>query len=272
MDLQFKTGKKNADSALRAIAIAFGDAFPNHPHGCFVLGSYAKGTARDSSDLDVIVVFRHRLTDESKKQTGHLVDRLKATLNVEVDIGVCSIDDCPPVWSVCLRAGQLFSGLDMHPPLPEMEDYVTALINDVVSLIRGLRPEQNVGSLVDYPNADLPLYGYEAKPLRDSAGRWAPSTKALSMITCWGATALLALHTGTYTTSKDEVIDLYGELIADDWTELLTAVDHLCRRELSYAIPPSQEANRRLRALAGRVLRFENHLLATFRASDALRS
>jgi len=186
MDLQFKTGKKHADAALTAIATAFGDAFPDHPHGCFVLGSYARGTGHDSSDLDVIVVFNHRLTYKSKKQTDQLVPAIKTALNVEVDIGVCSIDDCPPVWSVCLRAGHLVSGVDVQPPLPAIEDYVTALINDVVSLIRGLRPGRKVGSIVDYPDPDLPLYGYEAKPLRDSAGHWAPSTKALSMIILLG--------------------------------------------------------------------------------------
>jgi len=68
------------------------------------------------------------------------------------------------------------------------------------------------------------------------------------------------------------VVDLYGELIADEWTDLLMAVDHLCRGELSYAIPPGDDARARLRALAERVLQFENRLLATFRAHYPLHS
>ena len=136
----------------------------------------------------------------------------------------------------------------------------------VAPVVQGFEDHHQARGLADL-GAALE-YGYEAKPLRDSAGRWAPSTKALSMITCWGATALLALHTGTYTTSKDEVIYLYGELIADEWTDLLVAVDRLCRRDLSYAIPPEEDARARLRALAERVLRFENHLLTTFRTRE----
>lgn len=264
MELNFRTGNKRADDALESLVGAFEETFPGERCRYVVLGSYATGSARDTSDLDVLIVFAHTLTDDDRAQADRLIARQTSQLSIEADIGVCSVDDCRPVWAVALRAGRtVFGNPTLAPPLPTIEDYTLALIDDVLSLMRGLRPGQALSARLEAPNPQLPILGYEAKPLRDAQGRWAPSTKVMSMITSWGASALIAQRAGQFVATKDEVIDLYRSLIGDEWTNLLVAVDRECR-QAGYVLPTGPAAVGRMQHLARQILSFENYLLETF--------
>lgn len=262
MELLFRTGYPRADAALETIVSAFEAAFPTEHPRYVLLGSYTIGTAHEASDLDLIVIFPTNLSADGRTRADELIAQLPSGIQIDADIAVCSIDDCSPVWALCLAKGRtVFGAESIAPPMPSIEDYTAALIADVKSLMQGLRPGQKITAPLGPPNPALPLLGYEAKPLRGPDGVWRPSTKALSMIAFWGASALIALREGRVTASKDEVIELYRKVIGDEWTELLADVDRVCRREYSYAIPADEDGRERVRVLAERVLAFENYLL-----------
>jgi predicted nucleotidyltransferase len=267
VELQFRTDNPRADEALEEILSAFEDSFSGGRCRYVLLGSYATGTARETSDLDLLIVYPHELSDQLRDRADQLIAQLKQLLHVEADIAFCSVDSCPPAWAVALKAGRTVFGDDsLQPPLPAIEDYASALTDDVLSLMRGLRAGRQLTSPLEAPNPQLLILGYEAKALRDVEGHWAPSTKALSMITFWGASTLIA-RAGQYVHSKDEVVDLYCKLIGDEWTELLIAVNRICLRDSGYAIPTDDTRLAELRELAEQVLRFENYLLETFTAT-----
>ncbi len=264
MDLQFDTGSPRANAALETIVAAFEDAFAGERARYALLGSYATGTGRDSSDVDLLVVFQRSLSEEGRLRAAELVDRLAREVEIDADIGVCSVGDCPPVWAVCIGAGRtIFGDQDLEPPLPSIEDYSRAVTSEVLSLMRGVRPGQPRTAPLGLPNPQLPLFGYEAKPLRDADGRWAPSIKAMSMIAYWGATALIAHRAGRYVASKDHVIAAYRKFIADEWTDLLVDIERICHRKYDYVIPGDEAGRAEVRQLAFRVVTFENHLLNT---------
>jgi hypothetical protein len=230
-----------------------------------LVGSYASGAAREDSDLDLIVLF-DVFTDELKVNAEQLIARLARELPMQADIAVCGVHRCPPLWAVSVRAGRTIYGDEsIEPTLPAIEAYTAALIGDVLGLMQGLRAGKQLAAPLQLPDAALPLFGYEAKPLRDAGGQWRPSTKALSMIANWGATALIALHGRRFVPGKNDVIPMYRDLIGDEWAGLIEEIDRVCRRELSYSVPLDRADLARVRDIALRLLAFENHLVAVFR-------
>ncbi len=266
MQLLFSTGYPRADHALALIVSEFEAVAPNQLR-IVLLGSYASGKAHEASDLDLIVLFGQELSDDVKERAETLANGIARKITLDVDIAVCGTDDCPPVWAVALTAGRtVYGDASISPALPTADEYAAALTADVRSLVQSLRPGQLLSSPLQAPNQSLPLLGYEAKPLRSADGAWSPSTKALSMIAYWGASALIARRAGKFTPSRDDVIEIYRQEIGDDWTDLLVEIDRVCREEYSYAIPPDEEGCASVRALAERVLEFENYLLGALSA------
>ena len=265
MDLLFRTGQLRADAALEKIVAAFEAEFPNEAR-FVLLGSYASGNAHEASDLDLIILFRDALDDRRRAESTQLVARLAREIDIDADVALCSASDCPPVWAIALRSGRTIHGDEsIKQREPTIGDYTTALIADVGSMMQALRPGQVIAAPLGPPNPSLPLLGYEAKPLRTPDGGWRPSTKALSMIAFWGASALVAQNAGKFTTSKDDVIETYRREIGDEWCDLMTDINAVCRREYAYAVPPDETGLAKVRAIAAHVLDFENYLLRALR-------
>lgn len=91
MELHFRIGNPRADEALLTIVGAFEDTFAADHCRYVLLGSYATGAARDTSDLDLLIVFARPLTDTDGKHAGRLIAGLNAQLAIETDVVLCSV-------------------------------------------------------------------------------------------------------------------------------------------------------------------------------------
>lgn len=92
-----------------------------------------------------------------------------------------------------------------------------------------------------------------------------PSAKLLIATVGWTATAIIALRSGPYVRDKTACVDLYQKHVADEWTDLVTQVHHLCRTRWHYQLPTNPADRHTLRALCEQTLQFKNHFLALYR-------
>jgi predicted nucleotidyltransferase len=264
--LTLETGDPRVDNILTALVDAFEEGFPGRVRNYAVLGSYARGTPRATSDLDVIVLFRGAVTSEERARAEELAARLKASAQIDLDLDVESEESLNPITAVCLTAGRDVLGRPLPGTIPPIDEYAWDAIVMTFDLVENLRPTMSrITHPLTLPNPALDFFGYEAKPLRDTDGRWAPSTKALSMVTGWAATAILAVSGGVYTPTKAEAIASYRTQIGDEWADLLDEIDDKCRRQWQYSIPSDTTDRANLKHIAGRTLAFENHALDVFR-------
>jgi hypothetical protein len=242
-------------------------AFPGRGLSFHLLGSYADGSPAPTSDLDLIVLFPGILDSEEAVLANSVVSGLSAQPGPRLDVELQGEASVNPIWAVSLAQASvgIFGEPETEVSMPSMEAYAWALIEEVCSLTRRLRPRlASVSFPVDYPDREAPVFGYEQKPLLTADGTWVPSSKALAMVTGWGASAILAVRAGVFTPSRSMLIASYRQHVGDRWLQLLEQIEAECHIACNYLIPADGEGRRRLREIAARVLEFENHTLAIF--------
>ena len=268
-ELRYRTGNSAVDEVLTRLVAVFEAAFPDRVRNYALLGSFAEGTAFPTSDVDVVVLFRGDFGGDEEGRAQEVAAKISETSGGNLDVGLAAEGSINPIWQVNLQAGrELFGRTPLPDSLPPISSYGWALVEDVFSMIRQLRQgEAVITHPLSFPQGELELYGYEAKPLRDSTGRWAPSTKALSMITSRGASALLALEASVYTKTRSEAIVAYRTHIGDRWADLVEETERLCRDELAYRIPTDANDRARVKEIARRLLDFENDVVERCRVT-----
>jgi predicted nucleotidyltransferase len=268
--LLHRTGDARIDDILRGLVGLFETVFPARIRGHYLLGSFADGTARPGSDLDLCVLFKGGFQDAAEEARAlALIDHCAKISPVELDVDPIGEPIPYRLRAVNVKlASRVIHGEDIRDaiPLPPIDGYARDALDLAVRLVARVR--QNPTALtvpLEYPDPEGEFYGYDRRRMSDAAGATVPSTKDLVVTVGLIATAIIALQAGRYVGSKRDCIRLYRSEIGDVWAGLVTAVYENCRDHWAYRIPERAEERRRLQELCREALAFENHFLALCR-------
>jgi hypothetical protein len=271
IDLLSATGDPVIDAIIRGIVGRFETSFPDRIRAYYLIGSYADGTAVGTSDIDLKIIFKDSLAAGAEEQAvQQLVQECARESPVDLDVVSFGEDAALAVGDVDIKlASTLLYDDDIRErmPLLPIEVWARALLHGLLRFM--MRARGNPLCLtfpLDYPDPAGEFYGYDRRRLRSRDGGMHNTTKDLVRIVGGAASALVGWRTGRYVARKSECVAAYRESINDEWTDLVAAVDEVCRVEFGYRVPADGESRRRLRALCERALRFENHFLGQYRA------
>ena len=267
------TGDGRVDRVTRGFIRVVEFLFPGRIRACYLTGSSIDGTAAhvdgdslNSSDIDITVIFKGRAEQYER-------DRFKACRRACEELSQLGLDQLDAValdeeglferGDVTLgTASMLVYGEDIRAsiPLPSLSDHINqavALSLDLLGTLRGI-PATALTRPLAYPVGDGEFYGYD---YREEAYGGKPGTRIMVDAVSWMSTALLALQSGRYASTKRDAVRLYREFIDDEWTEVVEGVYECCKLRWGYGIPCDDEERHSLRGLCRKVLGFENHFL-----------
>lgn len=263
-------GNDRVDRALHALISHFAATFPDRLRACYVQGSFGDGTALNTSDLDLTLVFRDRFVDVDEKARAEAVCAACVEQSaVELDASVNDEAELQRgVWPQLKYGAQLVYGEECRDAMPliPIEQWTRDRMHTsywrVVSLFD--RPHV-VRPPLDFPDPSAEFLGYTQRMLRLPDGAEVPCTRDLIRHTGWAATAIVAWQAGQYVASKRDCHRMYRELIGDEHTGLLDDIYTCCRQQWQYLIPDAPNERQRLRSICQRTLAFENHFLAIYK-------
>ena len=268
--LSISSGSQSADRVLQGLISIFELRFPGRIRAYYAEGSYADRTAIATSDIDLVLIFKHRFVDEDEAGAARQLGAYCASLSAfELDLEI--IDEqhaARSAFPTLKLASVLLYGEDIRDqlPLPPIGEWTRDRMHVAYWLIVQVfnRPPV-VRYPLGYPRPDEMFFGYDQRMLRLPDGSRARCTRDLVRVTGWAATALIALRTGTYVVRKRDCHQRYHELIGDQWSELLRVIYERCKHEWSYRIPESPADQSALCAICMHTLEFENHFLRVFK-------
>lgn len=261
------TLQQQAEEIIRRVAETFTDRFPDRIRACYLIGSYADGTAVALSDIDLIIIFKDQFRDADEKHAADTVaQECAAQSPIRLDItprGENEIGTMYPVIRVGLVMGSvLVYGEDIRdriaPPSPE--EYTQDVIAGAMFFIARLNDVDKIVTLpLEYPNACDEFYGYTQKRFAE----WYPTevnagTKELVATVSRIATATVAYRAGRYVSSKGEAARMYADLMGEPWGTFVTEVMQRCKHDWGYQIPENAFERMELAELCRQMRRFQN--------------
>lgn len=275
IDLLSGTGTVRLDRLLRGVVGAYEAVFVDRVRGFYLRGSYAAGGSVAGSDLDLLIVFKDRLEDQAESERAYALARalndLSPVLLEVIVIGEQGLRENGSLAVDAKLGTQHIYGEDIRDALPDFDEaaYLRAVVHTPY-FSYSFPAERGLGSPITYPLTHLrpsaEFFGFDQWLLANEDGVEGPSTKLLMATVTWTATALVALNGGGYVKDKATAVNLYEEIIHDEWTPLVRAVYELCRNRWAYRIPTGLEDRRQLHELCDAALGFQNHYLRRYRA------
>jgi predicted nucleotidyltransferase len=268
--LSTSSGSQSADNALRGLIGIFEMRFPGRIRAYYVEGSYADRTAISTSDIDLVLIFKHRFVDDDEIGAARRLGAYCANLSAfELDLDITDEQQAARNAFPTLKlASVLLYGEDIRDrlALPSISEWTRDRMHAAYWLIVQVfnRPPL-VRYPLSYPQPDHAFFGYDQRMMQLPDGAQVRCTRDLVRVTGWAATALIALQTGTYVVRKRDCHQRYHELIGDQWSELLRVIYERCKSEWSYRIPDMTSDQRELRAICAHTLEFENHFMRVFK-------
>lgn len=289
VQLSQNTGIEKIDLIMRGLIGIFEMAFPNRIRAYYLGGSYSDGTGVDhapgertihASDIDFFAIFKGKVAEEEGQKFGELVRYLNfisstgLDLHPESDEEVLREDKFPSVLNVLLKISSKFLyGEDIRDQLPLMpfDSYMFHVLNHAfyhTGIMRqGDKPitfplQAPLVLPLQYPDPEGEFYGYDLSNFRRANGQLdRPGTRILVASTLWGATVNLVLKTGRYTGTKGQTVQVYRELVNDEWTQLVEDIFYKCKKEWGYLVPSDATGRQELREMCRRALELENFYL-----------
>jgi len=258
------TGDQRADTLLQGTIGVVETCFPGRIRGYYLVGSYANGSAVASSDLDIVVVFKHAFEGDEQARCRHLTHHCSLISPIRLDLAPRCEAELFQTGSVSLKlASQLLYGEDIRAvvPIEPLDEYLPQVLFGFffyTALLRG-EPEHLMYPL-DYPDSHAPFYGYERWGLF-LADQLAVGLRTLVNSMTLAATFLVGVHAARHVGSKRDAIEAYKVTIADSWTGLLQDVYSMCKQRWAYRVPETPADQADLRQLCQRILGFENYIL-----------
>jgi hypothetical protein len=268
--LQNSTGNPQVDSILRGLISLYEMLFPERIRGYYLLGSYMDASAGAISDIDLYILFKQRFLNlDEEKKAADLRQASASLCPIRLDIPLLSEEQLKPEDVRLKVASCLVYGEDIrdHLPLPTKEAYSRYISQWPLNFFRRIHQRDVLHFPLQYPESDAPpFYGYTTITIPP----WYPpsaqqGTKEFVAAACWAATALVALQAGQSVGKKADAINLYGELITDEWTTFLQEVYHKCDRQWEYRVPDDTSDREVLAYLCRRMIAFENHYLSIYK-------
>jgi hypothetical protein len=258
------TGDQRTDTLLQGTIGVVEACFPNRIRGYYLVGSYANGSAIASSDLDVVVVFKHTFEGDEQARCRYLTHHCSLISPIRLDLAPRCETELFQAGSVTLKlASQVLYGEDIRAavPLEPLDEYLPQVLFGFffyTALLRG-EPERLIYPL-DYPDSHAPFYGYERWGLF-LADQLAVGLRTLVNSMTLAATFLVGVHAARHVGSKRDAIATYKVTIADAWADLLEDVYDMCKQRWAYRIPDTPADQAALRQLCQHILSFENYVL-----------
>jgi hypothetical protein len=270
LDRSVTIGDPIVDAVLGDLVASLEARFPGRIRAYYLIGSFADGTAVATSDLDLKIIFQERLDPATEAQPAQQVVAACAQRSpIGVDVVFIGEDDVLTVGDLDIKLGsRLLAGEDIRERMPlwPIELLARVLMHELIRFIA--RARGTPGPLIvplNYPDPAGEFYGYDRRRLRSRDGGEHATTKDLVRIVTGAASALVAWRARQYVVKKNECVAIYQAAIADEWGELIAAIDRTCRVELGYLLPADPDGRQQVRHLCARALEFENHFLALYR-------
>ncbi len=258
------------DAILQNIIEIFEANFPQRIRAYYVEGSYANVSSVTTSDLDLLLIYKHKFGNDEAQRAEELAISLVNECTIELDIEFVDEQSLTKGVSPTLKFGSsCIYGEDIRDALPlvPLEEWTRDRMHS--SLWRTVHICNRPPVLrypLTYPDPHAEFYGYDARMLRLPSGQEVHCTRDLIRLTGWSATAMIAFKAGKYVARKSECHKLYQTCFNDEWGQLLQDIYELCRGKWNYLIPEKQEDRQKLRAICERTLGFENHFMQVYKA------
>src|SRR5262245_43357382 len=109
------TGDHRTDALLQGTIGVLETCFPHRIRGYYLVGSYANGSAVASSDLDVVVVFKHAFAGDEQARCRHLTRYCSLISSIRLDLAPRCETELFQTGSISLHlASQLVYGEDIR--------------------------------------------------------------------------------------------------------------------------------------------------------------
>jgi hypothetical protein len=276
LPLLASTGSDRADAILSGAVHLWEALFPERIRGYYLSGSYATATATPTSDLDLTIVFKDDYHNPAESDRAQQLCAAIEALHpaIFLDLGYLSEQSLQQAdrVSVALQlkmSSRLIYGEDIRDQITAIPDarYVRDAMHIPYFASRYGRPQLTVLPFpLDYPDPNGRFYGYDGWNLSSSGDTEQAGTKMLVVIVGRIASALVALHSGAYVSTKHESVTLYRKHIHDQWADLVEQVYDMCKVRWQYRVPTNPSDQAQLQALCRRALDFENHFFAQYRS------
>lgn len=251
------------------IVDSFISAFPERIRAIYIQGSYADDTYIETSDIDLLIVFKGSFQHDEQRCAELLVQQCVAENTFELDIELVDEQSFVEGISPTFKYGsRLLSGEDIRDNFPLVSPKMWTRDRMHSSLWRTAHLFHRSGSIsypLNYPDPQGEFYGYDARLLRLPDGSEVHCTRDLIRLVGWSATAILAYKKGVYVARKGDCHTLYKAHFDDEWGQLVQDIYELCREKWNYLIPEDEDERRLLRNICERTLGFENHFLRIYK-------
>jgi hypothetical protein len=253
------------DEVIGQVVARYWDAFAGRQLSCYLIGSYADGTANRLSDIDLVMVavgWKPAEADRGREQAMRAAlpadPRVDVALIAEAELAASRVGVNVKLGSVLIE-GEDVRGRLALPPLPVYRRQVVAGARHFIGPV--LRGAEEIALPLAYPEADDEFFGYA----RTRIAAWYPPAVEHGLkewVTAGTriATALVGLR-GNYVGSKAEAIRLYAEVIGDAWADDLAVLYGRGKGEWGYLLPEDEADRQVLRGLAERFLGLERRFL-----------
>jgi len=264
------TNNPHADQALRQAVGSIEAGWPGRVRGYYLVGSYAVGEARPSSDLDLIVLLKGEIEPGDREQFASLREACRRASTLSLDITLESEAKLFRIGGVWFQtASLLLYGEDVRPQIPRkpVEDHVRDLMHAVYPLLARVRGSPPVLRFpLAFPDAAGELRGYDARLRGEPVARRA-ATKDLvtNVLATANALTLLAARQYVGAGRKRDIPAAYRCWLGDEWAALVEDAFERCRVRWDYQLPAEPAEREWLRLLCDRVLGFENHFLGRYK-------
>ena len=231
----------------------------------YVSGSLNRAEITPTSDIDITVVFRDRMSDAEYNQFMQLRQGLQVLSPLRLDMwseAEEKLRDRPA--NKALRSAMCIYGEDFFPSLPHqaIEHFAVRYIHKSIHYMRVLRgrPQPNPAPL-NYPQADDDYLGYTQFADFEGIQSFTSGVRIIVNMLTACLSARLAIAHKLEATTKQESIDLYATHINDQWADYSRELVTFIKSHLRYELPSNAEDKSTLQALLQRLPDFENDML-----------
>lgn len=266
-------GVSAIDNVLSQLVERYESRFPGRVRAYYLAGSYLDGKAVAGSDIDLYVLFKDAfLSDDEAEQAEKLVLDCAGLTPLRLDLSARSEETHASLRSYTRVAikqhSLLLYGEDTRAAmsLPDHEEYRREATEMALEFLLRQRKTGTLIYPLAYPDPAGPFFGYDQPQQLMPTDPTQPGMRLMVEVASRITTALLALKTESYISTKWEGVQAYRRLLNDEWTAFIETMFEKGKLRWNYALPGGAEERAELRSLCEQMLAFENHYLLVYRA------
>lgn len=258
VNLKYSTSQEVVSQTLQSCIASYELLFPGRIRSYFLVGSYLDGSAVQNSDLDVVVLFKHKVTLKELEAFWHLHYQLNLISPIPLGFNVIHESYFEQGVSLHFRESKLLYGQDVLKNYPNLSREMAEqrFISSAIKLIYRIHNVNTPLSIpVHFPDQKALYFGFNFKVQQQN------TPKRLMNLVARIISALLILKTGEQPKSKRHSILCYQENIGGRWADYANKVEKLVKYKWQYQMPETQEDQQQLTELCQQLLEFENNFL-----------